>query len=160
MLTERVTAPIQFMFVLRKILIVGLVLVPFFINRATPDDYDWDLDGDGDPTTERVAANRADHSVFGAAVGAIMSNNPALECFVTPAVRALVRRRLTKSVALVTENSQMTDKEKLDAKIALLVVREANPFQEFYPAEHALIKGVHLDTLNSGDKRRSKPLTL
>src|SRR5436853_113472 len=91
---------------------------------------------------------------------AIMSNNAALQSFITPAVRALVRRRLTKSVALVTENSQMSDEEKLDAKIALLVVREVNPFQEFYPAEHALIKGVHLDTLNSGDKRRSKPLTL
>ena len=92
--------------------------------------------------------------------GAIMSNNPALQSFITPAVRALVRRRLTKSVALVTENSQMSDQEKLDAKIALLLVHEVNPFQEFYPAEHALIKGVHLDTLNSGDKRRSKPLTL
>ena len=92
--------------------------------------------------------------------GAIMSNNPALQAFITPAVRALVRRRLTKSVALVTENSQMSDQEKLDAKIALLLVHEVNPFQEFYPAEHALIKGVHLDTLNSGDKRRSKPLTL
>jgi hypothetical protein len=92
--------------------------------------------------------------------GAIMSNNPALQSFITPAVRALVRRRLTKSVALVTENSQMGDQEKLDAKIALLLVHEVNPFQEFYPAEHALVKGVHLDTLNSGDKRRSKPLTL
>ena len=143
----------------KRMLIVGLVLIPFFINRATPDDYDWDLDGDGDPTTERVACNHADHSIFGASVGAIMSNNAALESFVTPAVRALVRRRLTKSVALVTENSQMSDKEKLDAKIALLVVREVNPFQEFYPAEHALVKGVCLKTIREkNDQRNSKPL--
>ena len=144
---------------LKRILIVGLVLIPFFVHRATPDDYEFSL-GQHIPAAGSLAANYAHHSVFGAAVGEIMSNNAALQCFVTPAVRALVRRRLTKSAALVTENSQMSDKEKLDAKIALLVVREVNPFQEFYPAEHALIKGVHLDTLNSGDKRRSKPLTL
>jgi hypothetical protein len=140
-------------------LIVGCVLIPFFVNHATPHDYDLSLDEDI-PAAGSFTANYAHDSVVGAAVGEIMSNNAALQCFVTPAVRALVRRRLTKSAALVTENSQMSDKEKLDAKIALLVVREVNPFQEFYPAEHALIKGVHLDTLNSGDKRRSKPLTL
>lgn len=144
---------------MRKILILGLVVLPFFVNRITPDDYDLSLD-EAIPAAGLIVANRSMHSVFGAAVGAIISNNPALQSFVTPAIRALVRRRLTKSVALVTESSQMSDKEKLEAKIALLVVREVNPFQEFYPAEHALVKGVHLDTLNSGDKRRSKPLTV
>ena len=144
---------------LKRMLIFGCVVIPFFFNHARADDYDLSLDEDI-PAAGSLAANYAHHSVFGAAVGEIMSNNPALQCFVTPAIRALVRRRLTKSAALVTENSQMSDKEKLEAKIALLVVREVNPFQEFYPAEHALIKGVHLDTLNSGDKRRSKPLTL
>jgi len=153
MLTERVTAPIRFMSVLRKILILGFVLIPFFVNRATPDDYDWD--GDGDPRTERIAANRADHSVFAAAVGTIMSNNPALQSFVTPAVRALVRKRLTKSGALVTANSQMNDKEKLEAKIALLVVREVNPLQEFYPAEHALMRGISLKTIREKNDQRS-----
>jgi hypothetical protein len=143
------------MFVLRKILIIGLVLVPFFINRATPDDYDWDLDGDGDPTIGRVACNHANHSIFGAAVGTIMSNNPALQSFVTPAVRALVRKRLTKSGALVTANSQMSDKERLDAKIALLVVREVNPLQEFYPAEHALMRGICLKTIREKNDQRS-----
>jgi hypothetical protein len=29
----------------------------------------------------------------------------------------------------------------------LLLVREVNPFQRFYPAERALVEGVHVDTL-------------
>jgi hypothetical protein len=127
---------------MRKILIVALVLIPFFVNRATPDDYDWDLDGDGDPTTERVAANRADHSVFGAAVSAIISNNQALQSFVTPAISALVRRGLTSKAALVTEDMPLNEKEKLSRKIALLLVHEVNPYEEFFPAEEALIRGI------------------
>ena len=143
---------------LKRMLIVGCVVIPFFVNHATPDDYDLPLD-EGIPAGRSLIANCAHHSIFAAAVGEIMSNNPALQCFVTPAVRALVRRRLTKSAALVTENSQMSDKEKLDAKIALLVVREVNPFQEFYPAEHALVKGVCLKTIREkNDQRNSKPL--
>jgi hypothetical protein len=139
---------------MRKMVIVVLVLIPFFVNRATPDDYEFSLDK-GIPASGSLAANYARHSVFGAAVGAIMSNNPALQSFVTPAVRALVRRRLTKSGALVTANSQMSDKEKLDAKIALLVVREVNPFQEFYPAEHALMRGISLKTIREKNDQRS-----
>jgi hypothetical protein len=142
----------------RKILIVGFVLIPFFVNHATPDDYDFSL-GQDIPAAGSLPGVHAPDSVFGASVGAMMSNNPALQSFITPAVRALVRRRLTKSAALVTENSQMSDKEKLDAKIALLVVREVNPFQEFYPAEHALVKGVCLKTIREkDDQRNSKPL--
>jgi hypothetical protein len=144
---------------MRKILIVVLALVPFFVNRATPDASEFSLDEDI-PAAESLAANYALHSVFGAAVRTVISNNPALQSFVTPAIRALVRRRLTKSVALVTESSQMSDKEKLDAKIALLVVREVNPYQRFYPAERALVEGVHVDTLTNGEKCRSQQLKI
>jgi hypothetical protein len=141
----------------RTILIFGFVLIPFFVNHATPDDYEFS--SDGIPAEGSLAANYAAHSAFGAAVGAMLSNNPALQSFLTPGIRALVRRRLTKSAALVTENSRMSDKEKLDAKIALLVVREVNPFQEFYPAEHALVKGVCLKTIREkNDQRNTKPL--
>jgi len=145
------------MIAVRKILMLAFVLVPFFVNHVTLDDYEFSLDEV--PAEGLLSANRAAHSVFGAAIGVIMSNNPALQSFVTPGVRALVRRRLTKSGALITENSQMSDKEKLDAKIALLVVREINPFQEFYPAEHALIKGVCLKTLREkNDQRNTKAI--
>src|SRR5690242_17538950 len=140
---------------LKKFLIFGFVVIPFFINHATPDDYEFS--DDDTPAEGSLAANYAAHSVFGAAVGAIMSNNPALQSFLTPGIRALVRRRLTKSAALVTEDSRMSDKEKLDVKIALLVVREVNPFQEFYPAEHALVKGVCLKTIREkSDQRNTK----
>jgi hypothetical protein len=143
---------------MRKIL-VGLVLIPFFVNRATPDDYDWDLDGDGDTTSERIAASHANHSVFGAAVGEILSNHPAFQSFVTPAIRALVRRRLTSNAALVTESSNLSDAKKLEAKIALLLVDEVNPFQRLYPAERALVEDVHVDTLVNGEKcRESLPM--
>jgi len=142
---------------LKRMLIVGCVAIPFFINHATPDDYDLSLDNDI-PAARLLVANYPHHSVFAAAVGEIMSNNPALQCFVTPAVRALVRRRLTSNVALVTESSNLSDAKKLEAKIALLLVREVNPYQRFYPAERALVEGVHVDTLTNGEKCRSQQL--
>jgi hypothetical protein len=142
---------------MRKILIFAVVLIPFVVNRVTPDDYDSDLDCDGDTTSERIAASHGNHSIFGAAVGAIISNNPTLQSFVTPAVRALVRRRLTGG-SLVNTNSQMNEKEKLEAKIALLLVREACPYQEFYPAEIALMKGISHDSLLKGENRSTKSI--
>jgi hypothetical protein len=142
---------------MRKILIFAIVLIPFVVNRVTTDDYDWDVNGDGNTTSERIAAFHANHSVFGAAVSTIMSNNPALQSFVTPAVRALVRRRLTSKAALVTEDMSLNEKEKLSRKVALLLVHEVNPYEEFFPAEEALIRGMTVDTLNS-EKRRTRAL--
>jgi hypothetical protein len=142
---------------MRKILIFGLILIPYFVNRATPDDYDFSRDQDVSAAGS-LAANYAPYSVFGAAVGAI-SNNPALMSFVTPAVRALVRRRFTNSAALVREDSELNEKQHCEIKTALLILAEMNPHQEFYPAEHALIKGVSLQTLRKkGDQRSTKPL--
>jgi hypothetical protein len=142
----------------RKILIVAFVLIPFVVNHATPDDYDFSLDQDM-PAAGSLAANHGPHLVFSAAVAAIMSSNPALESLITPAVRALVRRRYATSVALVREDSELSEKERCEVKTALLVVAEMNPHQEFYPAEHALIKGVSLQTLRKkGDQRSTKPL--
>jgi hypothetical protein len=143
---------------MRKILILGLVLIPFFVNRATPDDYESSLDEDI-PAAGSLAANYAHYSVFGAAVGAIISNNPALQSFVTPAIRALVRRRYATSAALVREDSELNEKQRCEIKTALLILAEMNPHQEFYPAEHALIKGVSLQTVRKkGDQRSTKPL--
>ena len=141
---------------MRKILIVGLVLIPFFVNRATPDDHEVSLDEDI-PVAGSLAASYTPRLFFGAAVGAIMSNNSALESFVTPVVRALVRRRLTSKAALVTEDTSLNENEKLSPKIALLLVHEVNPYEEFFPAEEALIRGMSVDTLNS-EKRRTRAL--
>lgn len=141
---------------MRKIVIVVLVLISYFVNRATPDDF-GDVSIGECFDRECIAAHRAPHSVFGAAVGAILSNNSALQSFVTPAVRALVRRRLTSKAALVTEDTPLNEKEKLSRKIALLLVHEVNPYEEFFPAEEALIRGMSVDTLNS-EKRRTRAL--
>ena|ERR1700719_3283791 len=70
-----------------------------------------------------------------------------IQPFITPAVKKLVSDRLARHVALVEKDQALSAKQKIDIKIALLVVHIINPFEEFFAPEEALIRGVHWQTL-------------